>query len=239
MSDMGPSIGLKDYEWSSSELLKGLCLDQISVPRSLVENQRSTLWHLMTLELESISFLRHLLSQRNASLSDEFVESSYLRYLDKQNHYRGLKRIASVLFDTPEYNIDLQVRRSCCEPLRSISLPADEFALLLSVALDKATKLHASNENITRVDALGVKSLSAWIRLVIRDNTVHYGNAIDILRRRHADRLQEASLWLEHLANGGQADDIALARLFFHDSDIYPDSLLHDSRKALLDILTA
>jgi len=204
----------------------------------LIEEHRSSYWHVMTLELDSISFLRHLLSQSNTNLSDEFVESSYLRYLDKQNHYRGLKRIASVLFGMSEECIDQQIRRRCAEPLRSIPLPTDEFALLLAVALDKATKLHASDDNIALFDALGADCLGQWIRLVNRDNAVHYENAVGILKRRYASRIQEAERLLEQLSSdSADAHGLERAAVFFHDEDVYPDRLLHNSRRALLEAL--
>jgi hypothetical protein len=235
---MGPSIGLKEYEWSSSKLLKELSFDQVATHGKLLNQYRPTFWHLMALEFDSIRFLRHLLSQDDVSLSNEFIEASYLRYLDKQNHFRGLKRITSVLYEIPSDKVHLHMPLHRSDHLRTDDVPTDEFALLLAVALDKATKLHANATNLALFDELAVDCLSAWIRLVNRDNDVHYHNAIAILRSRHSHRLGETEDLLVQLAKNQGEVDSGWAGIFFHDTEIYPEGLLRDSRISVLDELT-
>ncbi len=55
MSNVKSGIGLKSYEWSSLELLKGLSIEQIKSNPSKLEERRPFFWHDMSSEFDSIN----------------------------------------------------------------------------------------------------------------------------------------------------------------------------------------
>ncbi|MDX4046933.1 hypothetical protein QYP04_33450 [Pseudomonas aeruginosa] len=153
MSNVKSGIGLKSYEWSSLELLKGLSIEQIKSNPSKLEERRPFFWHDMSSEFDSINFLRYLFGRRDIQFSNEFIEFVCLWHLDEQNHYRGLRKINSVLYSMPEDMIDREIRSNSPDFSHIEDFMKDEFTILLSIAFDEVTSTRAYKQDVSFFDS--------------------------------------------------------------------------------------
>jgi len=239
VSNVKSGIGLKSYEWSSLELLKGLSIEQIKLDSSKLEERRPFFWHDMSSEFDSINFLRYLFSRRDIKLSNEFIEFVCLWHLDEQNHYRGLRKINSVLYSMPEDRIDREIKSNSPDFSYIEYFMKDEFTILLSIAFDEVTSTRAYKQDISFFDSFENQSLSTWIRYAARDEAAHYGNAIKVLRLNHLQRFDEAEVILDNIVEFETSANFTYQRTFIfdHDTDDFSHALLKDSRDTLLKVL--
>lgn len=233
------AIGMKTYDWSSVDLLKNLTPSSITCCKEKIKERQRHFWHDMSSEFDSKHFLNHLMKRRDLSLSDEFVEFVCLWHLDEQNHYRGLRKINSVLYNQSEESIERKIKAR--EPnFDSISqFLRDEFTILLSIAFDEITSTRAYKQDFYLFDSLGPPCLSRWIRNAARDEAAHYGNAIKILKLNHTSRLEEAESILDDIVKFEGSDTFTYQNTFIldHDTDDFSSDLLNRSRCTILEVL--
>lgn len=239
MSNVKSGIGLKSYEWSSLELLKGLSIEQIKSNPSKLEERRPFFWHDMSSEFDSINFLRYLFCRRDIQFSNEFIEFVCLWHLDEQNHYRGLRKINSVLYSMPEDMIDREIRSNSPDFSHIEDFMKDEFTILLSIAFDEVTSTRAYKQDVSFFDSFENESLSTWIRYAARDEAAHYGNAMKILRLNHSHRFDEVEAILDKIVEFETSESFDYQRTFIfdHDTDDFSHVLLKDSRDTILEVL--
>lgn len=239
MSNVKSGIGLKSYEWSSLELLKNLTADQIKLSTDKIEERRPYFWHDMSSEFDSINFLRYLFGRRDLSFTNDFIEFVCLWHLDEQNHYRGLRKINSVLYSLPEDMIDHEIQSNTPNFSNIEQFMKDEFTILLSIAFDEVTSTRAYKQDMPFFDSLGHEPLSTWIRYAARDEAAHYGNAMKILRLKHSHRFHEAEEILDKIVafEISESFDYQRTFIFDHDTDDFSHALLKDSRDTILEVL--
>lgn len=239
MSSVKSAIGLKSYDWSSVELLRDVQRSDIKTPQHIIDARRENFWHDMSSEFDSINFIKYLFSKNDIAFTDEFVEFVCLWHLDEQNHYRGLRKINSILYGMSEPDIDREISRS--EPnFDSISeFMRDEFTILLSIAFDEVTSTRAYNQDRPLFDSMGPSCLSDWIKYAARDEAAHYGNSIKLIKLRHSHRLGEAKEILDNIFTFETGEHFTYNRTFIfdHDTDDFSRELLEDSRKTIYDVL--
>ncbi|MDF5953342.1 hypothetical protein P4193_25220 [Pseudomonas aeruginosa] len=103
----------------------------------------------MSSEFDSINFLRYLFGRRDIQFSNEFIEFVCLWHLDEQNHYRGLRKINSVLYSMPEDMIDREIRSNSPDFSHIEDFMKDEFTILLSIAFDEVTSTRAYKQDVS------------------------------------------------------------------------------------------
>ncbi len=235
------AIGLKSYDWSSVELLKDLLPSSITATEEDIAKRKGHFWHDMSSEYDSKYFLRYLLDRKDLALSDDFIEFVCLWHLDEQNHYRGLRRINSVLFDMEESDIDRKIgsREPSFDLINGFLI--DEFTILLSIAFDEVTSTRAYKQDFSFFDTLGPQCLSIWIRNAARDEAAHYGNAMKLLRAHHSDRFVEAAGILDEIIKFETADGFGYNNTFIfdHDTDDFSGELLSYSKNTIISKLGA
>ena len=239
MSYTKTAIGLKCYDWSSVDLLKNLSPRTIVGCKKKIEERQQHFWHDMSSEFDSKHFLTYLMKRRDLSFSDEFLEFVCLWHLDEQNHYRGLRKINSVLYSQSEEFIDHAIKSR--EPDFSSISPflRDEFTILLYIAFVEITSTRAYKQDFDLFDSLGPDCLSTWIRNAARDEAAHYGNAMKILKLHHTSRFGEASKFLDEIVSFETAQTFHYQNTFIfdHDTDDFSIDLLNRSRCTILEIL--
>ncbi|MBF8743564.1 hypothetical protein [Pseudomonas guariconensis] len=239
MNHTKTAINLKYYDWSSVELLKDLTPDTITGCRKRINIRQRNFWHDMSSEFDSRHFLTYLLRREDLFLSDEFLEFFCLWHLDEQNHYRGLRKINSVLYAQSEEHIDQKIKSR--KPDFELISPflRDEFTILLSIAFDEITSTRAYKQDFELYDSLGPHCLSTWIRHAARDEAAHYGNAIKLLKLHHTSRFEEASDFLSDIIDfeSSHAFTYQNTFIFDHDTDDFSNVLFHQSRTTILDTL--
>jgi len=233
------AIGMKSYDWSSVELLNDLTTSTITGCKKTIKDRQQNFWHDMSSEFDSKHFLTYLMKRSDLIFSDEFLEFVCLWHLDEQNHYRGLRKINSVLYNQREETID-QKMRSRSPNFDSISpFLRDEFTILLSIGFDEITSTRAYKQDFYLFDSLGPCCLSTWIRNAAKDEAAHYGNAIKILKLHHMSRFDEASQILDDIVNHENSQTFTYQNTFIfdHDTDDFSSDLLNRSRCTILEVL--
>jgi len=233
------AIGMKTYDWSSVDLLKDLTPSSISGCEEKIKERQQHFWHDMSSEFDSKHFLNYLMKRKDLSLSDDFLEFICLWHLDEQNHYRGLRKINSVLYNESEESIEQKIksREPNFDPISHFL--CDEFTILLSIAFDEITSTRAYKQDFYLFDALGPACLSNWVRNAARDEAAHYGNAIKILKLNHTSRFEEANNILDNIVNFESSGTFNYHNTFIfdHDTDDFSSSLLNRSRSTVLEVL--
>lgn len=239
MSYIKTAIGLKCHDWSSIDLLKDLSPKAITGNRKEIQLRQEHFWHDMSSEFDSKHFLLYILKRTDLRLSDEFLEFVCLWHLDEQNHYRGLRKINSVLYGKSEHLIEeeLKTRQPNFEAIEEFM--ADEFSILLSIAFDEITSTRAYRQDFNLFDSLGPSCLSTWIRNAAKDEAAHYGNAIKILKLRHKPRLKESSAILDKILAHETSSAFTYNNTFIfdHDTDDFSHDLLKLSKTTIMDVL--
>lgn len=193
----------------------------------------------MSSEFDSKHFLTYLLKRPDLQLSDEFLEFVCLWHLDEQNHYRGLRKINSVLYAQSEASIDEKIRSRKPDFDSIAPFLCDEFTILLSIAFDEITSTRAYKQDFYLFDSLGPLCLSTWIRNAARDEAAHYGNAMKLLKLNHSSRFEEAPRLLDNIVSFESSQGYAYKNTFIfdHDTDDFSTALLNHSRSTILEVL--
>ncbi|QXI32220.1 MULTISPECIES: hypothetical protein [Pseudomonas] len=239
MSYSKSSIGLKSYDWSSVDLLKDLTSESITGSQEVIKSRQEHFWHDMSSEFDSKHFLIYLINRSDLKLSDDFLEFVCLWHLDEQNHYRGLRKINSVLYGFLEDDIDRAIKSRQPEFDSISSFMADEFTILVSIAFDEITSTRAYKQDFKLFDSLGPDCLSEWIRNAAKDEAAHYGNAIKLLKKNHSSRFNELPVILDKIVSLETSDGFGYNNTFIfdHDTDDFSNELLIDSKNTILEVL--
>ncbi|RCL24830.1 hypothetical protein C6A77_15215 [Pseudomonas sp. AFG_SD02_1510_Pfu_092] len=239
MSYKKTAIGLKCYDWSSVDLLKNLSPQTIVGCKKKIEARQQHFWHDMSSEFDSKHFLNYLMKRTDLNLSDEFLEFVCLWHLDEQNHYRGLRKINSVLYNQSENLIDQRIKSRKPDFGSVSTFLRDEFTILLSIAFDEITSTRAYKQDFDLFDSLGPCCLSTWIRYAARDEAAHYGNAMKLLKLHHSCRFEEAPRFLDDIINFETSHRFTYQNTFIfdHDTDDFSLDLLNRSRHTILELL--
>ncbi|MGF6653573.1 hypothetical protein OKW34_004162 [Paraburkholderia youngii] len=237
MSYLKSSIGLKSYDWSSVDLLKSLTPESISGSRDIIKSRQEYFWHDMGSEFDSKHFLIYLMNRSDLQLSDDFLEFVCLWHLDEQNHYRGLRKINSVLYGFREDDIDKEIKSRRPEFEAVSSFMVDEFTILASIAFDEITSTRAYKQDFKLFDNLGPDCLSVWIRNATKDEAAHYDNAMKLLKKNHSSRFDELPAILGKIVGFETSDGFRYNNTFIfdHDTDDFSNELLNDSKNTILE----
>ncbi|NUX59529.1 hypothetical protein [Paraburkholderia youngii] len=239
MSYLKSSIGLKSYDWSSVDLLKYLTPERITGSRDVIKSRQEHFWHDMSAEFDSKHFLIYLMNRSDLQLSDDFLEFVCLWHLDEQNHYRGLRKINSMLYGLREEDIDEEIKSRQPEFGSISSFMVDEFTILASIAFDEVTSTRAYKQDFKLFDSLGPDCLSVWIRNATKDEAAHYGNAMKLLKKNHSSRFGELPAILDKIVGLETSDGFGYNNTFIFDhvTDDFSNELLKDSKNTILEVL--
>lgn len=117
---------------------------------------------------------------------------------DEDNHYRGLRRLLHEV--TGEREESIHARMKTRRPdFSGIELFIDDpFRFLVALAYDECVTVQAYATDYPLYDALG-PGAGRWVRLANRDEALHYGNAVRLVRHLYRHRLDEIPVLLERL----------------------------------------
>lgn len=233
------NMPLKSYEWSSIDLLKDLSRKDIICTEEFKNYRESFFWHDMGSEYDSINFLYYLMRNESLNLSNDFLEFVSIWYLDEQNHYRGMRKIVSTIYNVDEDEVDNIVKSKSSDFNEISSFLCDEFTILLSIAFDEITSTRAYKQDFKIYDKFGSESMSKWVRLAARDEAAHYANAMMLLNKHHSHRFGEAPGILNKIVKMEISDGFEYNNTFIFDHDTveFTDDLIASSRDSMLKAL--
>lgn len=148
-------------------------------------------------EYDAINLYQYLYPQRT-KFSPYFVQYLDLWFSDEKNHADGFFELNRLLYDTNEEDLinQLKVRTADFDEFENIL--SSEFNLLLMFAYDEYTSVKTYKKD-TFYHEFGHPSFSKWIKNLIADEAIHFGNAIKILRHAHSPNLSKAEATLRSI----------------------------------------
>ncbi|HEF4758522.1 TPA: hypothetical protein SAN82_000926 [Pseudomonas putida] len=135
--------------------------------------------------------LFHYLHPKREKFSSYFAQYLDLWFTDERNHANGFFELNRLIFDSSEEHLieHLKRRNANFENLEKIL--SSEFSILLMFAYDEYASVKTYKKD-TFYSEFGHPLFNTWIKNLIADEAVHFGNAIKILKNNHAAQLNKA-----------------------------------------------
>ncbi|MGY3473387.1 hypothetical protein [Bradyrhizobium ottawaense] len=219
--------------WSPKELFDALTPAMFAAEPSGVRARWDKLWPDLYTEYDA-RFLKQELVARNLIVSDEAAAFFNAWAIDEERHTDGFIRIIELVADGSEKDLRarLDARTHDFGPI--VEHLKDEFTLMVIIAFDEMCTCRAYAAEKPFYDALGNNTFHHWLREVIADEAVHSMNAVNVIRARYRDRIDQAATILDKLIRA--ADNLRYSGTFVLDyfGAVYSKELLADSRLATM-----
>lgn len=154
---------------------------------------------------------------------------------DEQNHYIGLRQIYHKIYGDNIKEIDAIIKSRKPDFTPISHLLKDEFSILIAIAFDEITSARAYAQDRETYEAIGGKAMLDWVKLAGRDEGVHAGNALSLIRYNHRSRLSEIPEHVRLICDYETKDNVTYhgTFLFDHDTDDFSRELLEKSGDTL------
>ncbi|MEJ5058652.1 MULTISPECIES: hypothetical protein [unclassified Pseudomonas] len=189
-------------------------------------------------EYDAINLYHHLHFQR-AKFSPQFVQYLDLWFADEKNHSDGFFELIRLIFGSTEEELvdQLKTRTGNFDQLEGAF--ASEFNLLLLFAYDEYTSVKTYKKDTFYKD-FGHHNFDLWIKNLVADEGIHFGNAIKILKTNHSSNLHKAEDVLKSIA---ELENMPYKNTFLFDHDgphflLTPSELGAPVVEDILSILT-
>lgn len=210
-------------DWDARALFDGISRADVVLGDDELAKLREFFWFDLCAEWDSGHLHRHL-HRRGDDYTPEFLAFEEAWYLDEINHAEGFVALYCLLFGETREDVvaRLEAREPEFDELEGFF--GDEFRLALLFAYDELATTRAYKLDVALYESLGHPVFAEWIRRLLRDEGYHHANAVEVLRRRHADRMGEVA---DHVADfvawdmGGHAYRATF--LFDHEWDVEPE----------------
>ncbi|MGN2434186.1 hypothetical protein [Pseudomonas syringae] len=204
---------LKRRNWSSRALFSDIASSGWVNPGIDTSYQDFFMADLVS-EYDSVN-LYNFLYPRRESFSPYFVQYLDFWYIDERNHADGFFELNRLIFDTPEESLLKKLHGRSADFSGLTDILSSEFNLLLMFAYDEYVSVKTYKKDIF-YDDFGHPNFKLWIKNLIADEAIHFGNAVKILKTYYPHRLKEAEGVLRLIADL-EGDDYKNTFLFDHD----------------------
>lgn len=204
---------LAKRHWSSRTLFKNISESGWKNPGIELKYQSFFMADLFS-EYDSVNLYHHL-HPRRGKFSSYFVQYLDLWFADEKNHADGFFELNRLLFGSSEEQLidQLKIRTANFENMEKIL--SSEFSLLLMFAYDEYASVKTYRKD-TFYSEFGHPLFNIWIKNLIADEAIHFGNAIKILKNNHAAQLGMAEDTLRSIV---KFENIAYQNTFLFDHD--------------------
>ncbi len=200
---------------------------------SAVHARWDKLWPDLYTEYDA-RYLKQELVARNLIASDEAAAFFHAWAIDEERHTDGFIRIIELVANGSETDLRarLDARTHDFGPI--LEHLKDEFSLMVIIAFDEMCTCRAYAAEKPFYDALGNNTFHYWLREVIADEAVHSMNAVNVIRARYRDRIDQAATILDNLIRA--SDNLRYSGTFVLDyfGAVYSKELLANSRLATM-----
>jgi len=172
-------------------------------------------------EYDAINLYQHLYPARH-DFSPYFVQYLDFWFSDERNHADGFFELNRLIFDIEEDQLidRLKARTGNFDEIQCIA--DTEFKLLLLFAYDEYISVQTYKKDTFYRD-FGHPAFNIWIKKLISDEAIRFGNAIKILRTFFSTELNKA----EHILN----DIISIEQTAYNNTFLFD----HDGPHFQLD----
>lgn len=187
---------------------------------------RALYWD-MTSEFDARFYSAHVRGL-DVDFSDEYCRAELQWAYDEAVHSGGLGRICQRYFGgDPE---ELAARRPDFGPIDHLF--RDEFTICCLGAYDELVTVRAYRSQLSLYRALG-PDVERFVRRVIADEGRHYGKFVAVIRRHHADRLDEVPDVVQEIAVA-EGTPYRATFVLDHDDDVFAEWMYDEARAILL-----
>lgn len=226
--------------WDSLDLLRDVeRADLEASPRDMAEVAELLLFDMNT-EYDAMN-LSDYLDRRQAAgteFSPEFWQFREAWLADEWNHYRGYRKLYSLCTgkSAEALHEDVVSRPVDFGPVERFL--DDEFWICLVIAYDEIFTVRSCQQDFPLFESFAKPCLLEWIKLVARDEGYHYRNALEVVRRRHRDRIAEAPQVLDTLIGwDSESKEYGATFVLDHEETRYDAALLQTIREKILSLL--
>jgi hypothetical protein len=210
---MMPASFLKKRNWSSR-----LIFDEIAnsgwINPGIDHSFKEFFMADLVSEYDSINLYNFLYSRRK-DFSPYFVQYLDFWYADERNHADGFFELNRLVFGTSEVSLLKKLQGRTADFAGLDSILSSEFNLLLMFAYDEYVSVKTYKKD-KFYDDFGHPGFKDWIKNLIADEAIHFGNAVKILKTYYADKLHEAENVLQ-MISGFEGGTYKNTFLFDHD----------------------
>lgn len=236
---------VKTRPWDGMRLLHATRArpGETSVCRRLVETTwgaaslRDVLWHELLSEYDAVLFSAHL-DVAGVRPSPAFEQFHRAWLPDELRHHAGFRFLIGRMFGVAESTVDAAVAARLGAFSAIEHFLHDELRLCVLLAYDEIVTAKAYARDYPIYDSFGDPSLSRWIRLVARDEIMHFGNLVRLVTTHQADRLHEVPALVEELLARERTASVYEAT-FVLDHQGYPEELLSSAAAVVRRVLRA
>jgi hypothetical protein len=186
--------------WDSADLLGDVQLPDLLKANRMEHVEELFLFDMNT-EYDAMNLYTYLRAREaeGHKFTDDFWAFVKAWREDEWNHYVGYRQLYALCTGRSEQDLHEQVvaRPADFRPVETFL--DDEFKICLVIAYDEMFTIWSCKQDFELFDAFGKPRVSRWIRRVARDEGFHFQNALEVLRRQHAHRIDEAEGFLDSI----------------------------------------
>ncbi len=204
--------------WQSDDVLKDLDSWQIQISEETKAAIHAALWRNITSEYDSV-FLSKQIQANAKQLSPEVLTFERLWFPDEVNHYRGLLKIYSKIYDRNENEVDEEIKARIPDFSNFDFLFKDEFLFCINFAYVELVGTRGYAEVFPIYDSYAVPALSKWVRLAARDEMYHFLNMKNIIQKCYQKQIPKVPSILRKIVENEhvRSDEYKATFLFDHD----------------------
>ncbi|QOZ29599.1 hypothetical protein XH93_08765 [Bradyrhizobium sp. CCBAU 51753] len=178
--------------------------------------------------------MKQELAARTLIATDEAAAFLSAWAIDEERHTNGFIRIIELVANGSENDLRERLRARSHDFGPITEYLKDEFSLLVMIAFDEMCTCRAYAAEKPFYDALGNNTFHHWLRQVIADEAVHSMNAVNVIRARYRDRIEQVGAMLDSLIRG--CENLRYSGTFVLDyfGAAYSKELLANSRLAIM-----
>jgi hypothetical protein len=200
--------------WNSRQLLREATDNECALNRAAIEPFREFFWADLCAEYDAVNLFSFVQS-RKRQYSPRFLRFVDYWYLDERNHAEGFFELNSKLFGRDEDELLDHLRSREPQFQAFEAFLADEFKALVLFAYDEFATIRTYQRD-TFYERFGHPAFGAWIRAVLADEGIHFGNAVRLLQTGFAHRLSEVE---NVLAEISRLEQVPYHNTFLLDHD--------------------
>lgn len=206
--------------WKSIYILRELNRDEINISEQTKKEIHDEMWRNLIAEYDANFLSQHLQSRLN-TFSSEFQEFWKIWLHDENNHYMGIRKIYSTIFEEDETATHKRVISRTPEFSKVEEFLCNEFIICVCLAYDELASTKGYTDAFPLYDSFCNPYISQWIRLAAGDEMLHAINVQNILLNIHKDKLSEAPGILRKIVNSesGNTEEYKATFLFDHGED--------------------
>ncbi len=227
--------------WSSSSMLCEVTSADLEAAGDFAKTTELLLFDMNT-EYDAMNLSAYLDEERAAGrlrLSPEFLAFREAWLADEWNHYEGYRLLYGLCTGKSQKALHEQVvsRPTNFSPVKDYI--RDEFSICLVFAYDEFFTARSCVQDFPLFASFKKPELLRWIKLVARDEGYHYRNVVEVIRRRHAHRIPEATDFIDELIEwdleGGR--EYSATFVLDHDESRYTGDELRAIKNKIVTLL--